>query len=107
MKKRKLTSMLILTICTVLLYIVYWQCSFQGELKKKTGKGFGAIGHLFISLITFGIYNIYWQFAAGRRLYSLGTKHNHSGIYLTFFLFYLGIANPFLMQMQANSLKLR
>ena len=56
MKKRKIVVMILLCVITLGIYSIYWQCSFQGQLKEQTGKGFGAIGHFFMCLITFLIY---------------------------------------------------
>ena len=107
MKKRGIGRMVILTIFTLGIYAIYWQCSFQGQLKEETGKGFGAWGHFFMILCTIGIYAIYWQFAAGKRLAMLGAT-DRSVVYLVFFCCILpAILNPFLMQSQANGLPAR
>ena len=103
MKQRGLVMMVILTIVTLGIYAIYWQCSFQGQLKEKTGDGFGAIGHLIMSFVTFGIYSLYWQFAAGKRLAKLNASDN-SILYLILSLVGFGWINMFLMQSQANKL---
>ena len=55
-------------------------------------------------LFTFGIYGIYWQYAAGKRLAKQGAE-DRSLIYLIFNFTPIAIINPFLMQQQANELK--
>jgi len=104
MKNRSLGMMILLSLITFGIYPVYWQCSFQGQLKEKTGKGFGAVAHFFMCLITFGIYSIYWNYAAGKRLQEVGAQEDRSILYLVLSLFGLGIINMFLMQHQANKI---
>lgn len=103
MKKRKIVVMILLCVITLGIYSIYWQCSFQGQLKEQTGKGFGAVGHFFMCLITFGIYPLYWNFAAGKRLEQLGCK-DYAIIYLVLALVGFGFVNMFIMQYQANEL---
>ena len=103
MKKRNIIVMIILSLVTFGIYPVYWSCSFQNQLKKETGEGFGGFGHFLMCILTFGIYSIYWQYAAGKRLHKLGAE-NHAVIYLLLALIGLGFINQFLMQSQANSL---
>lgn len=73
------------------------------ELKEETGEGFGGVGHLLILVFTFGIYAIYWQYAAGKRIAKLGVE-DHSVLYLIFCFIFLSWLNPFLMQNQVNKL---
>lgn len=103
MKKRKIWLMVILSIVTFGIYTIYWLCSFQSQLKEKTGEGFGGVAHFFMLFITFGIYAIIWQYKAGKRLAMLGASDN-SIIYLVLALVGLGFINPYLMQNQANKL---
>ena len=104
MKKRNLLVCFLLSVITLGIYFVYWQCSFQGQLKEQTGKGFGAVGHFFMCLFTCGIYSIYWQYAAGKRLAEQGAE-DHSILYIVLVLVGVGSAvNMFLMQNQANNL---
>lgn len=104
MKKRSILFMVLLSIITCGIYLIYWTCSFQNQLKEKTGDGFGGLGHFFMIIITFGIYYIYWQYAAGKRLSKLGANDN-SILYLVFCFIALSWLNPYLMQNQANKLK--
>lgn len=106
MKERSLVLMVLLVIITFGLYGLYWYCSFQNQLKKETGAGFGGFGHLMASIFTFGIYAIVWNYKAGKRLEKLGAT-DLSIVYLLLILFAgLGaIINPLLMQSQANKLK--
>lgn len=104
MKKRSILAMILLTIVTFSLYMLYWYIAFQSDLKKKTGQGFGGFMHLVVTLLTFGIYYIYWQYAAGKRLAKLGASDN-SVIYLVLTFIALVWLNPFLMQSAANNLK--
>lgn len=104
MKKRSIGVMILLTLVTFGIYTVYWQCSFQNQLKKVTGKGFGGLGHFFMCLITFGIYPIYWSFAAGKRLSLAGSAEDRSILYLVLCLVGFGWLNMFLMQSQANAI---
>ena len=103
MKKRGIFVMILLTIVTLGIYMVYWQCSFQNQLKEKTGKGFSGVAHFFMILVTFGIYEIYWQYAAGKRLAQQGAT-DHSVMYILFCFIGLSFLNPYLMQHQANGL---
>lgn len=96
--------MILLTIITGGIYLIYWTCSFQNQLKAKTGNGFGWLGHLLMIIFTAGIYYIYWQYAAGKRLAKLGASDN-SILYLIFCFVALSWLNPYLMQSQANKLK--
>ena len=104
MKKRSVLLMVLLTFLTLGIYMIYWTCSFQNQLKKETGKGFGGLGHLIMIFLTFGIYLIYWQYAAGNRLEILGAK-NYGLVYLLFVFVMLSWISPFIMQHQANKLK--
>lgn len=103
MKKRSIILMILLIIITASLYLIYWTCSFQNQLKKETGKGFGGLGHFLMLIFTLGIYYIYWQYAAGKRLEKLGLE-DHSVLYFVFCFIGLAWLNPFLMQAQANKL---
>ena len=103
MKKRSLGLMILFGILTLGIYLVIWQCKFQGELKKTTGERFGAWGHFFMSIFTFGIYPIYWAFAAGKRLDKAGAGDN-SIVYLLLTLFGLGIIADLIMQSSANKI---
>jgi len=102
MQKRNIVTMILLFLFTFGIYPIIWTCKFQGELKAKTGAGFGAVAHFFMLLITFGIYGLYWQYAAGKRLAKLGAQ-DRSILYLVLGIFF-GIINPFLMQLQANEI---
>ena len=103
MKKRSIGIMILLTIITGGLYSIYWTCSFQNQLRKETGKGFGGLGHLLMLILTVGIYAAYWQYAAGKRLAKLGTT-DRGILYLIFCFVFLAWLNPYLMQSQANKL---
>lgn len=83
------------------IYSLYWYIKFQMELKKATGKGFGGLGHFLMTILTLGIYYIYWQYAAGKRLAKLGAS-DLSVIYLILFFTTAGALTPFIMQAQAN-----
>jgi len=104
MKTRSIGTMIVLSIFTFGIYPLYWTISFQSELKKKTGDGFGGLGHFLMLLFTFGIYGLYWQYAAGKRLAKLGAE-DRSLLYLIFVFVALAFLNPFLMQDQANNIK--
>lgn len=104
MKKRNIVVMIILMIVTFGIYMIYWNCSFQNQLKQQTGKGFTGVGHFFMMIFTFGIYSIYWQYAAGKRLNQLGAD-DRSIIYLVLCFVACSWLNPFLMQSQANNLQ--
>lgn len=104
MKKRSILVMIVLSLVTFGIYPIYWQCSFQNQLKKVTGKGFGGVGHFFMCIFTFGIYSIYWNYAAGKRLVAAGAKSDHAILYLVLSLIGVGFVNMFVMQNQANEL---
>ena len=103
MKQRGIGMMILLSIITLGIYTIYWQCSFQGQLKEKTGEGFGPIGHFLMCIVTFGIYSIYWSYAAGKRLAKLNAGDN-SILYLVLTLVGFGWINMFLMQNEANKI---
>ena len=101
MKKRSIGVMILLIIVTLGIYTIYWNCSFQNQLKAKTGDGFTGVGHFFMSIITLGIYPLYWQYAAGKRLAKLGAD-DRGVLYLVLGLFGFSWLNMFLMQSAAN-----
>ena len=103
MKKRSLVIMLLGFLFTFGIYPIYWYCSFQNQLKKHTGLGFGGFGHLMMSIFTLGIYPLYWSFVVGKRIAKLGGD-DHGVVYLVLSLFGLGIVAYFLMQNQVNQL---
>lgn len=103
MKKRGIVMMIVLSIITLGIYAIYWQCSFQGQLKEKTGEGFGPVAHFFMCIITFGVYSLYWNYACGKRLAKLNASDN-AVLYLVISLVGFGFINMFLMQNQANKL---
>ena len=100
MKKR---SMLFTVLAMIFIpfYALYWYCSFQNQLKKTTGEGFGGFGHLLATMFTFGIYGLVWSYKVGGRIEKLGGKNNGI-IYLVLTLFGLSIISYFLMQNDVN-----
>jgi len=104
MKKRSIGMMILFTIITCGIYLIYWYVVFQVALKEKTGDGYGAGMHMVASLFTFGIYYIYWQYAAGKRLQKAGCKSDNSILYLIFPFVGLGWINPYIMQSQMNEI---
>lgn len=103
MKERSIFAMILLTIITLGLYMIYWYIAFQSELKEETDEGFGGFMHLIVTILTFGIYGLVWQYKAGKRLAMQGASDN-SVLYIVLALLQLGWLNPFLMQSQANNL---
>ena len=103
MKKRSLGIMILGFLFTFGIYPIYWYCSFQNQLKKATGLGFGGFGHLMMSIFTLGIYPLYWSYAVGPRIQKLGGENN-GVIYLVLSIFGLGIVAYFIMQNQVNHL---
>lgn len=103
MKQRSIGMMILLSIITFGIYLVYWYIVFQAELKEKTGEGSGVLLHVLLSLVTLGIYYIYWQYAAGKRLAKQGAN-DLSIIYLVLTFTPASLINPFLMQSQANQI---
>ena len=102
MKKRDMVAMVILYIL-VPFYAIYWYCSFQNQLKKETGEGFGGFGHLMATIFTFGIYALVWNFTVGGRIQRLGGK-NDGVLYLVLSLFGFGFIGHFLMQNEVNNI---
>lgn len=103
MQKRNLAIMVVLFIVTFGIYGIVWYCSFQNQLKKTTGMGYGGFGHLMATIFTFGIYGIVWSYNAGERIQKLGGKNNGL-IYLILTLVgFSGIAY-LLMQNEVNQL---
>lgn len=103
MQKRNILTMVLLYLFTFGIYPLYWYCSFQNQINKKTGKGFTGVGHFFMSIITFGIYPLYWSYAVGGRIKSLGGKDNGI-LYLILTLFGLAIVAHPLMQDEVNKI---
>ena len=103
MKKRNLFVMILLSCVTFGFYPLYWYCSFQNQLKKETGLGFGGAGHFFMTFITFGVYLLYWSYAVGKRLEACGGKNN-SVVYLLLSLFGMFPIACLVMQSDANKL---
>ena len=103
MKKRNLIVMVLLLLFTFGIYGVYWYCSFQNQLKKQTGLGFGGIMHLVVTILTFGIYGLYWTFVVGQRLEKLGGVNNGL-VYFLLGLFGLEMIAWPLMQNDANQI---
>jgi len=104
MTQRSILAMILLSIFTLGIYMLYWFIVFQVELKKQTGDGFGGFAHFLMSIFTLGIYSIYWQYAAGKRLAKQGAN-DYSLLYLILVFVSFSWLNPFLMQSQANNLK--
>lgn len=104
MKKRSIGLMIVGFLFTFGIYPIYWYCSFQNQLKKETGLGFGGFGHLMVTIFTLGIYGLYWSYAAGKRIEKLGGKDN-SIIYLILSIFGLGFIAYLLMQSEVNQLE--
>jgi len=74
-------SVLDIAVLLTMIYYLYFQCIFQGDLKTETGEGKKPWGHFGLALLTLGIYMIYWHFAAGKRLAKMGAK-DRSILYL-------------------------
>ena len=103
MKKRSILVMILGFLFTFGIYPIYWYCSFQNQLKKQTGLGFGGFAHLIVTLFTFGIYGLYWSYAVGKRIEKLGGQNN-GVLYLVLSIFGLGVIAWILMQAQVNEL---
>lgn len=103
MKRRSLIAMVLLSIITLGFYSLYWYCSFQNQLKKETGEGFGGFGHLMATIFTLGFYAIYWSYAVGGRIEKAGGKNN-GVLYLVLTLFGFGWVANLLMQDEVNKL---
>ncbi len=103
MKKRSILVMVLLGIVTCGLYILYWYCSFQNQLKKTTGLGFGGFGHLLATIFTFGIYIIIWTFKVGERIEKAGGS-NSGVLYLILTILGLGVIAYLLMQNDVNTI---
>lgn len=99
MKYRNLFLAILLCICTLGLYIIYWfVCLTNGSNKmspqNKTASG--GVALLFV-ILTFGIYLMYWN-------YKLGKKVGDSGaVYLLLFLNGLGGIVYLLAQSRINN----
>jgi len=72
MKRRNLFVMLILMFFLNIFYWLFWWCSVQNQIKRRTGKGFGGFGHFLLTIFTFGIYPIYWHFVVTGRIGAAG-----------------------------------
>lgn len=97
--------MVLLTLITFGIYLIYWTVSFQAELKQKTGKGFGGFGHFIFLFVTLGIYLIVWNYKVGERLKYQGGDDNGL-LYLILVLVGFGWLTPFLIQLEANKIPL-
>ena len=104
MKKRSIGIMILGFLFTLGIYPLYWWCSFQNQIKLKTGLGFGGGMHLLMSLITFGIYPIYWYCVVGGRIEKAGGKNN-TVLYVVLLLTMVASwLTPFLMQSDVNQI---
>ncbi len=102
MKKRSIVFVVLMSLF-VPFYALYWYCSFQNQLKKETGLGFGGFGHLMATIFSFGIYSIVWSYKVGGRIQVLGGKDN--GImYMILTLIGFGTIAYFLMQNDVNKI---
>jgi len=73
----------------ILIYFIYWQCTFQGDLKKETGEGKEPWPHFWATVLTLGIYAVYWHYAAGKRLNKLGAKDRSLVYMFVYFVSYV------------------
>jgi len=82
MKRRNIIVMLVLFLIPIInvFYWIFWWCSVQNQIKRRTGMGFGGFGHLLLTIFTFGIYPIYWHFVVSRRIGAAGGP-NKRGLY--------------------------
>ena len=103
MKKRSIFVMILLSCVTFGIYPLYWYCSFQNQLKKETGLGYGGAGHFFVTLVTCGIYMLVWSYKVGGRLQACGGKNN-AVCYLLLSLFGMFPIACLVMQADANKL---
>ena len=67
-------QMLDFVVTCIIIYYIYFECTFQGMLKKETGEGRTPWGHFWLGGFTLGIYWIYWNYAAGKRLTKMGAR---------------------------------
>jgi len=68
-------------------YHIFWFCSVQNQIKNRTGRGFGGVGHFFMYLFFGWIYGPIWYFSiAGRIGFAGGRKRSLIG-----WLYLLGI----------------
>ena len=102
MKKRSMVFVIIATLI-IPFYGLYWYCSFQNQLKRETGLGFGGFGHFMATLFSFGIYGLVWCYKVGGRLEKLGGKNN-GVVYLILSFFGFSMISYWLMQNEANQL---
>ena len=99
MKKRSVGLMILFTIITGGIYILYWNVSTQNRFHKALGMGFGGVGHFFMNFVPF--YSLYWQYACGKRIIAAG-GNGHPVLYLVFCFIGLAWLNPYLQQGAIN-----
>lgn len=99
MKYRNLFLVILLSICTFGLYIIYWFVCLTNDSNKMSPQNktaSGGVALLFV-ILTFGIYLLYWN-------YKLGEKVGDSGaVYLLFSLMGLGGIVLLLAQSRINN----
>lgn len=103
-RKRNRIAMFFLMEILRVIYLFYWQCSVQNEVRRATQHGVGGGVTVFLSIITLGIYAIVWQWKTCKSLHKLGCT-DRSVICLIFSLLIIGIiVNPLIIQGQINLL---
>ena len=113
MKKRNPALVVVFSIITCGIYMLYWYVSVTNEIEsevKEKGKACrsGGLALLFM-IITCGIYNFYWVYQECKRLASIERDKGMSGtdnslVCLILSVLGLGIISTILMQCQMNNI---
>lgn len=99
MKYRNLFLAILLCICTLGLYIIYWFICLTNDSNKMSPQNktaSGGVALLFV-ILTFGIYLLYWNYKLGKKVGDSG------GVYLLLCLMGLGGIVYLLAQSRINN----
>ena len=85
MKRRNLIVMMLLTIF-IPFYKLYWWCSVQNQLHKKTGRGVSGFVHFLLTFFTFGIWPLVWYFLVTGWIGAAGGRNRRFWLGLIFII---------------------
>jgi len=102
MTRRNLILTLLLVFVTGGLYFLYWYCSVQNQIRNRTGRGFGGLGHLLMSLTV--IYVIFWYFVIGSRIGEAGGVNRGPLYGILLFVPFSGLVVMVMMQNDINNI---
>ncbi len=110
-QKRSIVPMIFLQFLTCSLYSLYWTVVVQDEVKLNDpeNKHLSGIAVLILSIVTLGLYHIYWMYKLTININRLGEKvgieNPHDELIMLFLaLFTIGIVYKIVMQDRINQM---